>query len=108
MNPCMREYSFDGLVGPTHNFGGLSPGNVASMASGGRPSNPRAAALQGLEKMRFVHELGAGQAVLPPQPRPSLRTLRQLGFTGTDEEVIARAARDSDHLLRLCSSASAM
>ena len=104
----MREYSFDGLVGPTHNYGGLSPGNVASMASGGRPSNPRAAALQGLEKMRVVHELGAGQAVLPPQPRPSVRTLRQLGFTGTDEEVIARAARESEHLLRLCSSASAM
>jgi succinylarginine dihydrolase len=104
----MREYSFDGLVGPTHNYGGLSPGNVASMRSGGRPSNPRAAALQGLEKMRVVHELGAGQAVLPPQPRPSVRTLRQLGFTGTDEEVIARAARDSEHLLRLCSSASAM
>jgi succinylarginine dihydrolase len=104
----MREYSFDGLVGPTHTYGGLSPGNVASMGSGGRASNPRAAALQGLEKMRLVHGLGAGQAVLPPQPRPSLRTLRRLGFTGRDEEVIARAAREAEHLLRLCSSASAM
>jgi succinylarginine dihydrolase len=104
----MREYSFDGIVGPTHNFGGLSPGNVASMAHGGRASNPRAAALQGLEKMRLVHGLGAGQAVLPPQPRPSLSTLRRLGFSGTDEEVIARAARESEQLLRLCSSASAM
>ena len=81
----MRELSFDGLVGPTHNYGGLSPGNVASTASGGNVSNPRAAALQGLEKMRLVHELGAGQAVLPPHPRPSLRTLRRLGFGGTDE-----------------------
>ena len=104
----MRELNFDGLVGPTHNYGGLSPGNVASMASGGRSSNPRAAALQGLEKMRLVHELGAGQAVLPPQPRPSLRTLRRLGFGGSDEEVIAHAARDAEHLLRLCSSASSM
>jgi succinylarginine dihydrolase len=104
----MRELSFDGLVGPTHNYGGLSPGNVASMESGGRVSNPRAAALQGLEKMRLVHELGAGQAVLPPHPRPSLRTLRRLGFTGTDEEVLAGAARGAEHLLRLCSSASAM
>jgi succinylarginine dihydrolase len=104
----MRELSFDGLVGPTHNYGGLSPGNVASIASGGRPSNPRAAALQGLEKMRLVHELGAGQAVLPPQPRPSLRTLRRLGFTGSDEVVIARAGREAEHLLRLCSSASPM
>jgi succinylarginine dihydrolase len=104
----MREFSFDGLVGPTHNYGGLSPGNVASMASGGRSSNPRAAALQGLEKMRLVHALGAGQAVLPPQPRPSLRTLRRLGFAGSDEEVIARAGREAEHLLRLCASASAM
>lgn len=104
----MREYNFDGLVGPTHNYGGLSPGNVASIAHGGEPSNPRAAALQGLAKMRFVHDLGVGQAVLPPQPRPSLRTLRRLGFTGTDEEMIVRAAREAPHLLRLCSSASAM
>ena len=104
----MREYNFDGLVGPTHNYGGLSRGNVASTAHGGRVSNPRAAALQGLAKMRFVYDLGAGQAVLPPQPRPSLHTLRRLGFTGLDEEVIARAAREGDHLLRLCSSASSM
>jgi succinylarginine dihydrolase len=104
----MREYSFDGLVGPTHNYGGLSRGNVASMTHGGRASSPRAAALQGLAKMRFVHDLGGGQAVLPPQQRPSLATLRRLGFTGSDEEVIARAARDAEHLLRLCSSASAM
>jgi succinylarginine dihydrolase len=58
--------------------------------------------------MRLVHALGAGQAVLPPQPRPSLRALRRLGFVGSDEEVIARAAREAEHLLRSCSSASAM
>jgi succinylarginine dihydrolase len=104
----VREYNFDGLVGLTHNYGGLSPGNVASMTHGGQVSNPRAAALEGLEKMRFVHGLGVGQAVLPPLPRPSLRTLRALGFQGRDEEVLARAARDGEHLLRLCSSASAM
>jgi succinylarginine dihydrolase len=104
----MREWSFDGLVGPTHNYGGLSLGNVASMTHGGNASSPRAAALQGLEKMRFVHDLGAGQAVLPPHPRPSLATLRRLGLTGSDEEVLARAAREAEHLLRLCSSASAM
>ena len=104
----MREYNFDGLVGPTHNYGGLSPGNVASMTHGGEVSSPRQAALQGLEKMRFVASLGVGQAVLPPQMRPSLRTLRRLGFHGSDEEVVTRAARDADHLLRLCSSAATM
>src|SRR5438477_3235759 len=103
-----REFNFDGLVGLTHNYGGLSPGNVASISHGGEPSSPRAAALQGLEKMKFVHELGVGQAVLPPQPRPSLRSLRALGFAGTDEQVVAAAARDGGHALRLCSSASAM
>lgn len=104
----MREYNFDGLVGPTHNYGGLSPGNVASVTHGGKASNPREAALQGLEKMRFVSSLGVGQAVLPPQPRPSLKTLRLLGFTGTDEELITRAAKEGEHWLRLTSSAAAM
>jgi len=104
----LREFNFDGLVGPTHNYGGLSRGNVASSRHGGMTSHPREAALQGLEKMRFVSELGVGQAVLPPQPRPSLRTLRALGFTGSDEEVISRAARENDQLLRLCSSAASM
>jgi len=103
-----REYNFDGLVGPTHNYAGLSPGNMASTGHGGQASNPREAALQGLEKMKFVAELGVGQAVLPPQPRPSLRALRSLGFSGPDEQVIARAAKENEHLLRLCASAAAM
>jgi succinylarginine dihydrolase len=103
-----REFNFDGLVGPTHNYGGLSLGNVASMAHEGRASNPRAAALEGLAKMRFVHALGVGQAVLPPHDRPSLGTLRRLGFSGSDEEVLASAAEHSDLLLRLVSSAAPM
>ncbi len=106
-----REYSFDGLVGPTHNYAGLSHGNVASFAHKGQLANPRAAALQGLAKMRFVASLGVGQAVLPPHERPSLRALRRLGFRGTDDEVLARAAVDpelGDQLLRISSSAAAM
>jgi len=78
--PTYREYNFDGLVGPTHNYGGLSVGNMASMAHEGAESNPRLAALEGLAKMRFVHELGVGQGILPPHERPSLVTLRSLGF----------------------------
>ncbi len=105
----MREAQFDGLVGPTHNYGGLSPGNVASTTHGGQPSNPRGAALEGLAKMRFVHDLGVLQAILPPHDRPSLRALRRLGFRGSDEATIAAAAaHDGGFLLRLCSSASAM
>jgi len=107
----VREYNFDGIVGPTHNYAGLSSGNVASMSHGGQPSNPRRAALQGLAKMRLVASLGVGQAVLPPHERPRLATLRQLGFRGSEEQVLAAAASDpltGDHALRLCSSAAAM
>ena len=103
-----REFNFDGIVGPTHNYGGLSVGNVASMAHEGRVSNPRAAALEGLQKMRYVHSLGVGQAVLPPHDRPSLGALRKLGFAGSDEEILAAAAEHSELLLRLVSSAAAM
>src|SRR5450631_3637535 len=105
---AQREYNFDGLVGPTHNYAGLSVGTLASKTQEGQVSSPLRAALQGLSKMRFVASLGVGQAVLPPQPRPSLRTLRALGFRGTDEAVVVRAAKESEHLLRLVSSAAAM
>lgn len=109
MTSAMPELQFDGLVGPTHNYGGLSPGNVASTRHGGQESNPRAAAHQGIDKMRFVRRLGVAQAVLPPHDRPSLASLRALGFEGRDEEILARAAGTHDGLLlRLCSSASAM
>ena len=104
----MREVNFDGLVGLTHHYGGLSAGNVASMTHGGMTSSPRRAARQGLEKMRFVHRLGVLQGVLPPQPRPDVAFLRRVGFAGSDEAVIARAARDAPPLLGAASSAAAM
>ncbi len=104
----MREFNFDGLPGPTHNYAGLSPGNLAAAAHQGEVSNPRAAALEGLSKMRFVRSLGVPQAVLPPHPRPDYSTLRRLGFGGSDSQVIQTAAGNAPELLRLCSSASAM
>ena len=104
----MREHQFDGLVGPTHHYAGLSPGNLASQSHSGETSNPRAAALEGLAKMRHVRELGVTQAVLPPQPRPSLSLLRRLGFVGTDAELLERAFRDAPELLHAASSASSM
>lgn len=104
----MPEIQFDGLVGPTHNYGALSPGNVASSAHGGQPSRPRAAALEGLSKMRLVRGLGVVQAVLPPHERPRLSALRTHGYRGSDEEVIAAVAAADPLLLSRCSSASAM
>ena len=40
-----REFNFDGLVGPSHNYAGLSLGNLAATAHAGEVSYPRAAAL---------------------------------------------------------------
>ena len=104
----MRELQFDGLVGPTHHYAGLSPGNLASQAHAGEASNPRAAALEGLAKMRRVRELGVLQAVLPPQPRPSLSLLRRLGFGGGEDTLLARALLQAPELLHAASSASSM
>ena len=78
------------------------------MTHGDQPSNPRAAALQGLAKMRALHALGLRQGVLPPHERPHVPTLRRFGLTGTDAAVVERAGRDHGPLLRNCSSASAM
>ncbi|MGN6230022.1 MAG: N-succinylarginine dihydrolase [Trinickia sp.] len=103
-----REANFDGLVGPTHNYAGLSFGNVASQTNEKSVANPLAAAKQGLRKMKQLADLGFLQGVLPPQERPSLRLLRELGFSGSDAAVIERAAKDAPELLAAASSASAM
>jgi len=104
----MPEVNFDSIVGPTHNYAGLSPGNVASTRHRGQTARPREAALQGLAKMAALHDLGVAQGVLPPQERPSIPLLRALGFSGRDHEVIARAAREDAVLLARASSASSM
>ncbi|KFF47493.1 N-succinylarginine dihydrolase [Gammaproteobacteria bacterium MFB021] len=104
----VREVNFDGLVGPTHNYAGLAHGNVASMRHGGLASNPREAALQGLAKMKSLMDAGYAQGVLPPQQRPDLGALRALGFTGSNAEVLTRAAREAPQLLRAVCSASSM
>jgi succinylarginine dihydrolase len=103
-----REANFDGLVGPTHNYAGLSFGNVASQTNEKSVANPLAAARQGLRKMKQLADLGFLQGVLPPQERPSLRLLRELGFSGSDARVIDRAAKEAPELLAAASSASAM
>ncbi len=79
VSSAAKEVNFDGIVGPTHNYAGLSFGNRASMKSAGAVSNPRLAALQGLAKMRMLHDLGLAQAVLPPPQRPDPTALARLG-----------------------------
>ena len=103
-----QEVNFDGLVGLTHNYAGLSHGNIASQANRKKAANPRQAALQGLDKMRYLASRGIPQAILPPQMRPDLDWLRRLGFTGKDQEVIEKAGQQDAKLLAAAWSASAM
>lgn len=102
------EVNFDGLVGPTHNYGGLSFGNVASQSNSQQSSNPREAARQGLAKMKALMEMGFQQGVLAPQERPDVAGLRRLGFVGSDAQVIEQAAKQAMPLLVASCSASSM
>jgi len=103
-----REANFDGLVGPTHNYAGLSFGNVASEKNAATVANPKAAAKQGLLKMKALADAGFLQGVLPPQERPSVGALRRLGFSGSDQAVIRQAAEQAPEILAAAASASAM
>ncbi|MCL4139763.1 UNVERIFIED_CONTAM: hypothetical protein GTU68_031662 [Idotea baltica] len=86
------EVNFDGLIGPSHNYGGLSDGNLASANNAGEISNPREAALQGLEKMRALVKAGLVQGVLPPLPRPSYDLLVSAGFAPQHAPGVLKAA----------------
>lgn len=74
----LREINFDGIIGPSHNYAGLSPGNLAATRNRGLTSYPRAAALQGIAKMRANLRLGLVQGVLLPHARPDHRWLASL------------------------------
>ncbi|MCR8916244.1 N-succinylarginine dihydrolase [Marinobacter panjinensis] len=102
------EANFDGLVGPTHNYAGLSWGNVASKSNVRSVSNPKEAALQGLAKMKRLADRGYVQGVLPPHERPHIPTLRSLGFSGSDSEILRAAVKQSPSILAAVSSASTM
>lgn len=103
-----HEVNFDGLVGPTHNYSGLSYGNVASKENVTAISNPKEAAKQGLKKMKALQDMGFKQGVLAPHHRPNIDVLRRLGFTGGDAKVLADVNRASPVLLAAVSSASCM
>ncbi|WP_428156011.1 N-succinylarginine dihydrolase [Brevundimonas sp.] len=102
------EANADGLIGPTHSYAGLSPGNLASSLNKGEASNPRAAVLQGLDKMKTLADLGLPQFVLPPHERPNIPFLRSLGFTGSDSQVLERAWKEAPSFAAAACSASPM
>ena len=108
MSELAYEVNFDGLVGPTHNYSGLSYGNVASESNTKNISNPKEAAKQGLAKMKALHDMGYKQGILLPQERPAISTLRALGFSGSDHEVLAKTAKLAPELLGVVTSASSM
>ena len=102
------EANADGLIGPTHSYAGLSPGNLASALNKGEASNPRAAVLQGLQKMKLLADLGVPQFVLPPHERPHIPVLRGLGFSGSDKGVLEQAWRAAPSFAAAACSASSM
>lgn len=104
----MREINFDGLVGPSHNYAGLSLGNIASASNAGAESAPRTAALQGIGKMRRMLALGLPQGLFLPHDRPNADWLRKLGFAGNDQAVLRSAWEQEPALLRNAFSASSM
>lgn len=87
------EINFDGLIGPSHNYAGLSPGNLAATSHAGQTSHPRAAALQGIAKMRANIALGLTQGIFLPHPRPDHRWLAALStdYAAADRVLQAQA-----------------
>ena len=102
------EGNIDSLVGPSHYYAGLAYGNLAAMRHKGMIASPKKAALEGLNKMKTLMDLGIPQLVLPPMERPAINVLRSLGFTGTDEQCLKKAYKENKKLLFACCSAASM
>ncbi len=103
----LSEANIDTLVGPTHFYGGLAYGNKASMLNQSGKSNPKKAALQGLEKMKLLFEHGVSQLIFPPQPRPCIPIFKHLGFSGSEQQILDDCYKNAPELfVRLMSSSS--
>jgi succinylarginine dihydrolase len=102
------EIQIDGVIGPTHHFGGLGVGNVASQKSRWRPSHPRSAALEGLAKMERVASLGVPQFFLPPLSRPHWGLLEHHGYRGDRSDILKRCGDENPRLLSAAYSSSFM
>lgn len=104
----LREVNFDGIIGPTHHFGGLGVGNVASQSNRARVSRPRDAALEGLNKAWLIARLGIPQVLLPPLMRPDRDFLSSLGYKGNLSSQLKEAYETEPQILSAAMSASAM
>jgi succinylarginine dihydrolase len=102
------EVNIDGLIGPSHNYGGLGTGNLPAQKNKYLISHPRQAALQGLQKMRFIHSLGLKQALFPPHERPSMEAMWKNGLKGNEKKILSSFhGKKIESILPYC-SASAM
>ena len=104
----MIEISIDGIVGPTHHFGGLGVGNVASIAHQDQSSHPRQAALEGLRKAWLVASMGVPQYVFLPPVRPRLDWLAELGFEGSLAEQLSAVRNAAPRALSAAFSSAFM
>jgi succinylarginine dihydrolase len=96
---ALAEINFDGIVGPSHNYAGLSLGNLASARNAGEVSHPKAAALQGIEKMRTNLSLGLAQGLFVPHPRPNRAWLSELSTDiGQADSAVAANAMSSSFM----------
>ena len=102
----VNEVNFDGIVGPSYNFQALATGNLASMGSLGKTSNPRSAALEGLAKAETVMSLGVRQALIPPLMRPNLGILYRIGLIKDKGLLRADDTAALAHHLTLAAKAS--
>jgi succinylarginine dihydrolase len=104
----VQELNLDGMIGLTHHYAGLSPGNLHSISHKYQISRPQKAAMQGFEKMQLLMDMGIPQAVMPPQERPYIPALRAAGYAGTDSEILSKVYHQAPGLLSIVSSASSM
>ena len=102
------EINIDGMIGPTHHFGGLGVGNIASLSSRNQVSNPREAALEGLAKMELLSRMGIEQFYLPPPERPNWDWLESIGFSGNRGDVLKRCFDEAPSLLSAAYSSAFM
>ena len=100
--------NFDGLVGATHNYAGLSTGNIASLTHKNTVSNPLVAALQGLAQMQLTFDIVGIQGFLPPHLRPNFELLHKHGFGSHEAKALDMAYTKRPDILAAAWSASAM
>ncbi len=103
-----KEIVFIGLPGPSHNYGGLAPGDLASEKHAGNISQPTEAALQVIKLAEVLHEKGVTVAILPPHPRPYLQVAEKIGYQGSHKDIIKLLAAENPKLLSMLYSSASM